>query len=87
MYFPQFLMGMLTTSGAVGIWAYVATGSIWKAIAWGTITAVLLQAGYFALVFRLVYSRRETGQVAEQITPDTTERPVVPSQPLHRDGR
>jgi len=87
MYFPQFLVGMLTASGIVGAWAYVATGSTWKAGAWGVITAVLLQVGYFALVFKLVYGRRNTEQVAEENTPDATKRPVTPSQPLHRDGR
>jgi hypothetical protein len=87
MYLPQFLVGMLTTSGVVGAWAYVATGSIWKAIVWGIIASVLLQVGYFALVFRLVYGRRDTEQKAEETTPDATKQPVVPSQPVHRDGR
>ena len=87
MYFPQFLVGMLTTSGVVGAWAYLATGSIWKAFVWGIIIAALLQVGYFALVIRLVYGRRDTEQEAEETTPDATKRPVVPRQPLHRDGR
>ena len=87
MYFPQFLVGMLTTSGVVGAWAYVATGSIWKALAWGIIAAVLLQVGYFALVVRLVYGRRDTEQETEESPPDATKQPVVPSQPMHRDGR
>ncbi|MGX9575770.1 hypothetical protein [Mesorhizobium sp. f-mel] len=87
MFFPQFLVGMLTTSGIVGTWAYAATGSIWKAAAWGIIVAVLLQVGYFALVFRLVYRRRDTKQGVEETTSDVTKQPVVPRQPLHRDGR
>jgi hypothetical protein len=87
MYFPQFLVGMFTTSGVVGAWAYVATGSIWKVVAWGIIAAVLLQVGYFALVLRLVYGRRDTEQEAEETDPDSTKQPVVPRQPLHRDGR
>lgn len=62
MYFPQFLVGMLTTSGIVSVWAYVATGSFWTAVAWGIIAAILLQVGYFTLVFRLVYGRRDTGK-------------------------
>jgi hypothetical protein len=87
MYFPQFLVGMLTTSCVVGACAYVATGSIWKAVAWGIIAAVLLQVGYLALVFRLVFGRRDTERKAEETSPDATKRPVVPNnKPLHRDG-
>jgi exopolysaccharide production repressor protein len=81
MYFPQFLVGMPTTSGIVGAWAYVAPGSMWKAGAWGIITAVLLQVGYFTLLFKLVYGRRNTEQVAVENTPDATKRPVSPRQP------
>ncbi len=70
MYFPQFLVGMLTTSVVVAAWAYLDTGSIGKGIAWGVITAVLLQVGYFALVFRLIYGRRKPfEQQAEEIAP------------------
>lgn len=87
MYFPQFLVGMLATSGFVGAWAYAATGSIWKAVAWGIIAAVLLQIGYFALVLRLAYGRRDTKQAAEETTPDVTKQPAVPNRPLHRGGR
>lgn len=87
MYFPQFLVGMLTTSCIVGAWAYAATGSIWKAVAWGSIAAVLLQVVYFALVFRLVYGRRDLKLAAEDTTPDATKQPSVPNRPLHRDGR
>ena len=47
MYFPQFLIGMLATSVIAGAWAYVATGSVWKSVAWAFIAAALLQAGYF----------------------------------------
>jgi len=87
MYFPQFLVGMAATSGVVAAWAYAATGSIWKAFVWGVIAAVLLQVGYFALVLRLIYGRRDSKQEAEETTPDATKQPVVPNQPLHRDGR
>ena len=86
MYFPQFLVAMLTTSGFAGAWAYAATGSIWKAVAWGIIAAVLLQVGYFALVLRLVYRRRDTRQEKTEDMPESTKQQVVPSQPLHRDG-
>lgn len=85
MYFPQFLVGMLTTSGIATAWAYFATGSIWKAFVWGIIAAILLQVGYFALVVRLVYGRRDTKQEVEE-NPDATKQPVVSHQPLHRDG-
>ncbi|TIS71356.1 MAG: hypothetical protein E5X00_24220, partial [Mesorhizobium sp.] len=55
MYFPQFLVGMLITSTVVGTWAYEATGSVWMSIAWSLLAALLLQVGYLAIVFRLVY--------------------------------
>lgn len=86
MYFPQFLVGMFTTSAALGAWAYEVTGSIWKAVAWAIIAAVLLQVGYFALVLRLVY-RRDGDQETEEHIADAAKEPVVPNQPLHRDGR
>ena len=81
MYFPQFLVGMATACGFVAAWAYVATGSIWKAFVWCIIAAVLMQVGYFALVFWLVYGRRDAERKVEETPPD------VPHQPLHRDGR
>jgi uncharacterized membrane protein YjfL (UPF0719 family) len=74
MYFPQFLVGMLTTSVVVAAWAYLDTGSIGKGVAWGVIAAVLLQVGYFALVFRLVYGRQKNiEQQAEEITPGSQQ--------------
>ena len=87
MYFPQFLVGMLTTSSIVGAWSYAATGSIWKAVAWGIIAAVFLQVGYFALVLTLVYGRADTKQAAEETSPDATKQPAVPKRPLQRGGR
>lgn len=66
MYLPQFVTGMFITSAVVGAWTYVAKGSIWKAVAWGIIVAVLLQVGYFALVLRLV-SGRDGEQETEEI--------------------
>jgi hypothetical protein len=78
MYFRQFLVGMFTTSGVVGAWAYVATGSIWKAVAWGIIAAVLLQVGYFALVFRLVYGGE---------TPSRSRRRLLRTPPNSRSFR
>ena len=58
MYLPQFVTGMFITSAVVGAWTYVAKGSIWKAVAWGIIVAVLLQVGYFALQACLRTRRR-----------------------------
>ena len=55
MYFPQFLIGMTTTSASVAISAYFNTRSLWAALAWAVASAVLLQIGYFVLVVRLVY--------------------------------
>ena len=74
MYFPQFLVGMVATSVVVAAWAYLDTGSIGKGVVWGVIAAVLLQVGYFALVFRLVYGRRKNiEQQAEKITPGSQQ--------------
>ena len=81
MYFPQFLVGMVTTSVVVTAWAYLATGSIWKAFVWGIITAVVLQVGYFALVVGLIYGRRDNEQkAAEETSPDAAKQPIVPRQ-------
>jgi hypothetical protein len=55
MYFPQFLVGMVATSGSLAIWAYCATGSVWVALAWTAMSAALLQVGYFMLLARLIY--------------------------------
>ncbi|UVK47554.1 exopolysaccharide production repressor protein [Mesorhizobium sp. AR07] len=74
MYFPQFLVGMLTTAVVVAAWAYLDTGSIMKGVIWGVIAAVVLQVGYFALVFRLVYrGRRNIEQEAGEITPESQQ--------------
>jgi hypothetical protein len=55
MYLPQFLVGMIATSGSLAIWAYCATGSAWVALAWTAMSAALLQVGYFLLLARLIY--------------------------------
>ncbi|MFD2053786.1 exopolysaccharide production repressor protein [Mesorhizobium calcicola] len=85
MYFPQFLVGMFTTSGIVAVWAYMATGSIWKALAWTIIAAIVLQVGYFVLVVRLIYQRR-TDEKTEANQDATQQQPVMPTSPLHKDG-
>ncbi|MER9144259.1 hypothetical protein NKH92_16375 [Mesorhizobium sp. M0871] len=76
MYFPQFLVGMLVTSAVVALWAYLNTGSIGEGFMWGVLAAVLVQAGYFALVFRLVYGRPGTEQEAKKIIPDAAQQPI-----------
>ena len=78
MFFPQFLVGMFTTSAGVAIWTYLATGSFWKALAWTALTLIVLQVGYFLLAFALFYQRS---------TKNTDTKPdlVSPVKPLRRD--
>jgi hypothetical protein len=76
MYFPRFLVGMLATSVVVAAWVYLDTGSIGKGVIWGVIAAFVVQVGYFALVFGLVYGRRDTEQDANEAVPDATKRPI-----------
>jgi hypothetical protein len=78
MFFPQFLVGMFTTSAGVAIWTYLATGSFWKALAWTALTLIVLQLGYFLLAFGLFYQRSTKSTDAK---PD----PVSPVKPLRRD--
>lgn len=54
MYFPQFLTGSSLTSASIAVSTYIRTGSLWAALAWAAIGAVLLQIGYFTLVLRMV---------------------------------
>jgi hypothetical protein len=74
MYFPQFLIGMFATSGVVVTWVYMATGSVWKALAWTVFTSAILQLGYFVLVVRLIY---------KPIAKDAEKNPALesPEQP------
>ncbi|TPI81980.1 hypothetical protein FJ423_10390 [Mesorhizobium sp. B2-8-9] len=81
MYFPQFLIGMLTTSGIVAFWSYEATGSIWQALGWTIVTAVLFQVTYFALATWIV-SKRKTG--ADKDTARVSPGPTRPTR--DRDG-
>lgn len=78
MYFGQFLVGMSATTIVVAVWTYLATGSFWKALAWTVATLVIVQAGYFVLVMRLIYRRARQAEA--------TEDHVNPVPPLHRDG-
>ncbi|QPC95210.1 hypothetical protein GA829_19255 [Mesorhizobium sp. INR15] len=83
MYFPRFLIGMFATSGIVAIWAYTATGSIWKALVWTIIAAIVLQVGYFAVVVRRI-SNLPADQQAEPDTDTTNKEPVVPTSQQRR---
>ena len=77
MYIGQFLVGMSATTIIVAVWTYMATGSLWKALAWTVAVLVILQVGYFVLVMRLIYRRAR--KAARQGEVD-----AVP--PMHRDG-
>ena len=68
MYFPQFLVGMFTTSAIVAIWADIETGSVGKALAWTVLTLTILQSGYLLLAF---------GHFVNQIIQPGIERKIV----------
>ncbi|MGX9145004.1 hypothetical protein [Mesorhizobium sp. 128a] len=87
MYFPQFVVGMLATSVVVAVWAYLDTGSMGKGVIWGVIAGFLLQAGYFALVFGLVYGRRDTEQEAKGTNPDAAKQAERAASPPLRTKR
>ncbi|TPJ34267.1 exopolysaccharide production repressor protein [Mesorhizobium sp. B2-6-5] len=82
MYFPQFLVGMFTTSGIVAVWGYMATGSIRKALVGTIIAAIVLQVGYFVLVARLIYQSL-TDEKTEAKKDAARQQPVIPT--LHKD--
>jgi heme/copper-type cytochrome/quinol oxidase subunit 4 len=69
---------MFTTSTVVAIWTYIATGSVWKALAWTVLTLTILQVGYFLLAFWLFYQRSTKST-------DPMPAPVIPVKPLRRD--
>ena len=70
---------MSATTVIVAAWTYMATGSFWEALAWTIAVLVILQAGYFVLVIRLIYRRAQ-----RETTTDQDSVNSVP--PLHRDG-
>lgn len=78
MNFPRFLVGMFTTSTIVVIWTYIATGSVWKALAWTALTLIILQVGYFLLAFGIFYQRSTKST-------DAMPEPGSPVKPLRRD--
>ena len=65
MYFPQFLIAMVTTSGALAAWTYGETGSVWSAVGWAMLALVLLQVGYFLLVLGLIYGSRKSDRAPD----------------------
>ncbi|KAA3447790.1 hypothetical protein C7I87_24665 [Mesorhizobium sp. SARCC-RB16n] len=78
MYFGPFLVGMSATTILIAVWTYVATGSFWEALVWMAVTLVILQAGYFAFVVRLIYRRTQDAAASQDS--------VNSLPPLHRDG-
>ena len=84
MYFPQFLVGMIATLLVILGWTYASTGSVWAAIGWAVLAAVVLQAGYFAAVLLLV--QRE-GRVSDDgKVSDAGTTPAKLPGPFERDG-
>ncbi|MBE1708409.1 hypothetical protein HKB47_26535 [Mesorhizobium japonicum] len=73
MYFPQFLVGMFTTSAIVAIWADIETGSVGKALAWTVLTLTILQSGYLLLAFGHFYKRSTKSTDAN---PDPAHQPI-----------
>ncbi|MBZ9670909.1 hypothetical protein LB536_14325 [Mesorhizobium sp. ES1-3] len=65
MYFGPFLVGMSATTILSAVWAYMATGSFWEALAWTVVTLVVLQVGYFVLVLGLIYRREQDAAASE----------------------
>ncbi|WP_348641973.1 exopolysaccharide production repressor protein [Mesorhizobium sp. B2-4-19] len=68
---------MSATTIIVAVWAYMATGSFWKALGWTIAVLVVLQVGYFVLVMRLIYRRARKA---------VSEGDVDGVPPLHHDG-
>ncbi|WP_246680668.1 exopolysaccharide production repressor protein [Mesorhizobium sp. B3-1-9] len=83
MYFPQFLVGMVATLLVILGWTYASTGSVWMAIGWTFLAAVVLQAGYFVAVLWLVHG--ET-RVTDERKADASSAPAKIPGPFERDG-
>ncbi len=84
MYFPQFLVGMVVTLLVILGWTLMSTGSIWTALGWTVLAAVVLQAGYFAAVLWLVHG--ETRVIDEAKSNDSAASPAKMPGPFERDG-
>ncbi|UCI10159.1 exopolysaccharide production repressor protein [Mesorhizobium sp. B1-1-8] len=64
----------------------MATGSIWQALGWTIVAAVLLQVAYFVLTTWLVSKRRDLEKTGAD--KDTARVPPSPIRPTrNRDGR
>ncbi|WP_348627101.1 exopolysaccharide production repressor protein [Mesorhizobium sp. M4B.F.Ca.ET.049.02.1.2] len=81
MYFPQFLVGMSATILVVLGWTYADTGSLWQALGWTFVAALVLQVGYFIAVLLIIYGRASSAA-------KTTESslPAKVPGPFERDG-
>ena len=84
MYFPQFLVGMVATLLVILGWTFMSTGSVWAAIGWTFLAAVVLQAGYFVAVLWLVHG--ETRVTDETKSSEGTASPAKLPGPFERDG-
>jgi len=65
-------------------WTFASTGSIWAALGWTFLAAVILQAGYFAVVLWLVHG--ETRVTDEATSSDGSAAPAKLPGPFERDG-
>jgi hypothetical protein len=83
MYFPQFLVGMVATLLVILGWTFMSTGSVWMAVGWTFLAAVVLQAGYFMAVLWLVHG--ET-RATDEGKADASSVPAKVPGPLERDG-
>jgi hypothetical protein len=83
MYFPRFLVGATATLLVVAGWIYYSAGSIWHALVWAAVVAVILQAGYFLCVGFLIYRGVSAGA---KISHSADESLDTDSLPIGRDG-
>ena len=55
MRLPRFVLGMLAALLAFALVTYILTGSLWATVLQTVVCAVLIQAGYFAVVVYLAF--------------------------------
>jgi len=84
MYFPQFLVGMAATLLVILGWTFASTGSVWAALGWTVLAAVILQAGYFAAVLWLVHGEARVTDEAK--SNEGAASPAKLPGPFERDG-
>ncbi|TPK78095.1 exopolysaccharide production repressor protein [Mesorhizobium sp. B2-4-17] len=82
MYFPQFLIGMFGTLGFVAVWIFAATGSLWHALGWTAVAAIVLQIGYFVAVMMLVIGGASRKMDSEDFADSDADLPA----PFEHDG-